>query len=189
MHKKYATVFGFSIYQDWTIQQSAGIPNFNKINSSITGAELLSQHDHTIANQVCEYDKNVVGYNRSEFCEIWLAHPAGHSVVVIDSINRNVIGYGVIRRCMLKPRIGPVFADSSEICRAIIHKLIERMSEEISKLGVAILHKSDDIRVLRIAEEIGLKNVRESFMQYTKKKIPFDESRMFVFTDYEVQYV
>jgi GNAT superfamily N-acetyltransferase len=58
------------------------------------------------------YDKAFFPDNRMEFLMCWINQPKGTALGVLQ--NRNLAGYGVLRRCRSGYKIGPLFADNPE---------------------------------------------------------------------------
>lgn len=73
-------------------------------------------------DQVLEYDRNCFPAPRREFLELWIRPPEGEALGYVS--DGKLRGYGVIRKCRLGCKIGPLFADSAEIAGALLNSLL-----------------------------------------------------------------
>lgn len=92
----------------------------------------------------------------------------------------------MISRALKIYRIGPVYADTEEIARLLVAMLIR--SKPLSMgYGVSFLYRSDDLRIPKMLDELKL-DAEETHQQrmYTERVIPFDEEKMYCFSDDEI---
>jgi hypothetical protein len=71
--------------------------------------------------QVLEYDRNCVPAARPTFLQAWVAQADALAVGYRRDSQLN--GYGVVRRCREGCKIGPLFANDSEIANALYGEL------------------------------------------------------------------
>ena len=80
------------------------------------------------SNAVEHFDAKRENTPRPHFLSSWLNHPAGKVIAVIDT-QGECHGFGRIRPCLLQSgvgwRIGPLMADSPELMKILLKKLID----------------------------------------------------------------
>ncbi len=116
------------------------------------------------SNAVELFDEKRETTPRPHFLSNWLNHPAGKVIAVIDSEGK-CHGFGRIRPCLLQKgdgwRIGPLMADSPNLLKILLKKLI------YSHPGLIII---DAPGVNRFASELfldlGFKSESETFRMY-----------------------
>ena len=81
---------------------------------------LLSDIDFQVLD---DYDANTFGHRRSNFLRTWINQPEGLSIGVVSS--GRLGGYGVLRKCKVGYKIGPLYADSNEIAFEIFETLVK----------------------------------------------------------------
>jgi GNAT superfamily N-acetyltransferase len=92
------------------------------------GADPPALGDHRIItldqipfDDVLDYDRTCFPATRSTFLRAWIAQPDS---LALGCVREGVLrGYGVIRRCRSGSKIGPLFADESQIAHALLGRL------------------------------------------------------------------
>lgn len=79
--------------------------------------------------ELLEYDHAVFGLDRTRFLQEWIHMPNAFSFAKIEQ--QKITGYGVIRRCSLGNKIGPLFADKPECFKEIYATLCTKVSGPI----------------------------------------------------------
>ena len=80
-----------------------------------------------------DYDIHIHVHPRPLFLEKWVFAPNCHCSVAINSSTGGVVGYGVVRATLGEEngwRVGPLFADSTSIARALYHDLFVQAADE-----------------------------------------------------------
>ncbi len=154
---------GKLVDQHWSLND---INNF----SFVEGASIPS-------NAVQKFDEKRETTSRPHFLSNWLNHPAGKVIAIID--NEGLChGFGRIRPCLLQNgdgwRIGPLMADSSNLLKILLKKLID------SHPGLIIidapgLNKSAS----ELFKEIGFKSDSETFRMYRGYQPPVSMSDVY----------
>ena len=89
---------------------------------------------------ILEYDTNVHVYPRHSFLKEWVFAPNCHASVAL-SHQGEVLGYSVARTTLREEegwRIGPVFANNSQLARCLYRDLCEKVSAENPQAIVAV---------------------------------------------------
>lgn len=81
-------------------------------------------HEHF--NDLCAYDRLHFPAPRTNFLNAWFKQANAHALVYLDK--DKVAGYGVIRQCHEGYRIGPLFANTPEIARALFETMCAKVS-------------------------------------------------------------
>ena len=77
-------------------------------------------------NSLNEYDRSVFVFERETFLKCWISRPETTSLALL--VEGRLTGYGVIRKCRVGFKIGPLFADDGAIARKIFQALTLRMN-------------------------------------------------------------
>ena len=75
--------------------------------------------------ELCAYDKPFFPDTRVQFLREWVNHPGHIGLAVLE--NRQLAGYGVLRRCHSGYKIGPLFADNAELAERLFVALKARV--------------------------------------------------------------
>jgi len=127
------------------------------------------------------YDRPFFPADRSRFIRSWVNQPEGISLGILQ--NRKLAGYGVMRACRTGYKIGPLFANSSELADLLFLALRSGIKTkqpiyldvpEVNQAGVSL------------AKRHNMEVVFETARMYTGKKpnIPLD--RVFGVTSFEI---
>src|SRR5688572_28033647 len=75
------------------------------------------------------YDNECFPAARPQFLKSWFAMADSYG---LDSVSNNkVTGYGIIRKCRQGYKIGPLFADNSDVAKVLYQSLCNRIEEGI----------------------------------------------------------
>ena len=77
-------------------------------------------------NSLNEYDRSVFLFDRESFLKCWISRPDTTSLALLTE--GRLRGYGVIRKCRVGFKIGPLFADDIFTARKIFEALTSRMN-------------------------------------------------------------
>lgn len=140
----------------------------------------LAEIDTVAFPRLLDYDERVVGFNRAIFLQHWITMPQSYGLVKIE--DQKVIGYGLIRKCERGYKIGPLFADNSQIAREIYLGLIEPYPGEDIVLDV--IHSNDE--ALKLVQEHGMTKIFETARMYKKLPPPQRLENIFGVTSFEL---
>ncbi|MFI7413332.1 GNAT family N-acetyltransferase [Streptomyces sp. NPDC049627] len=129
---------------------------------------------------ITAYDSACTPADRPRFLAHWLTGPGHHTLVRRDG--DRVTGYGVIRPGHDCPRIGPLFADTTEDARA----LFAALTTEAVGREVAIDVPETNTAAVALAEEAGLTPSFETARMYTGPVRPYAQERVFGVTTLEL---
>lgn len=87
------------------------------------------------------YDEKIFPVSRSKFLKLWITQPESLAIGYIK--NQKLLGYGVIRKCRVGYKVGPLFADNDGVANAIFQRLQTHAGESSSIfLDVPGVHSS-----------------------------------------------
>jgi GNAT superfamily N-acetyltransferase len=70
---------------------------------------------------ICVYDQKYFPAQRREFLHGWINMPDSKAVAYVEG--NKITGYGMIRKCLVGYKIGPLFADRAEIAETLFSSL------------------------------------------------------------------
>ena len=92
-------------------------------------------------HDVVDYDASVFGFSRHKFLQKWLYAPNSHAYVAAREEGKVVVGYIVVRSTLRPERgwkIGPLFANDSNIARSLYRAVFDRICAEDEKAIVCV---------------------------------------------------
>jgi hypothetical protein len=113
-------------------------------------------------SQISEYDKKHFLFERDMFIVKWITQE--NAVGRAYTTNEEVKGYGVIRKCGIGYKIGPLFADTPEIAEVLFNSLIATTNDEPVYLDIPEVNPE----ALALVERYNMKKVFETARMYTK---------------------
>lgn len=130
--------------------------------------------------QLLAYDRQCFPAARERFVSAWIAQPDAVALATIDA--GRVAGYGVVRRCRIGCKIGPLFADDADIATGLLRALAARMPGETIVLDVPDTNPA----AVALAERHGMSSVFETARMYTKEAPAIEIDRVFGVTSFEL---
>lgn len=111
---------------------------------------------------IAAYDCRCFAAARDAFLRAWIRQPGG-AALGVHSGDGGLAGYGVIRRCRAGHKIGPLFADSPAVARALFDALTARA--DAGPVFLDIPEPNSHARAL--VGDLGMKKVFETARMYT----------------------
>jgi GNAT superfamily N-acetyltransferase len=130
--------------------------------------------------RIAEYDRRCFPTWRERFLRPWLDQPDGLALVALD--DEVVQGYGVIRRCGVGGRIGPLFADDVDVAESLYTALAARMPGD----PVYIDMPEINAWAMGLAQRHQLKEVFGTARMYLGPRPRMAESRVYGITTFEL---
>ncbi len=129
------------------------------------------------SNAVERFDEKRENTPRPHFLADWLKHPAGKVIAVIDKEGR-CHGFGRIRPCLLQKgdgwRIGPLMADSPNLVKILLKKLID------SHPGLIIIDAPGlNKTAYELFRDLGFKSESQTFRMYRGYQPPVSMSDVY----------
>ena len=130
--------------------------------------------------QLLAFDTPVFGSERERFLRAWIDRPAGHALACVDG--ERLSGYGVLRPCHAGMKVGPLFAEDSDVAGALLAGLLATAGpgEDVFIDMPAANTRTGELREGR-AFEPSFETVR----MYLNGRPPEDVQRVFGVTTFE----
>lgn len=107
-----------------------------------------------------EYDSKIYGLNRAIFLQHWITLRNSYGFAKTQS--NKVLGYGIIRKCEIGYKVGPLFADNSETANEIFLSLLSMCEDKEVFLDVPEINKE----AIKLANQYNLQKVFETARMY-----------------------
>ncbi len=145
------------------------------------GCQEIVQLSTIPIDDIIDYDKTFFPDDRSTFIQAWINQKGSTSLGFIK--NGRLAGYGALRICLSGFKIGPLFADNSQIAKSLFLALKSCATD-----GVPIYFDPPEVNqaAIDIAEENNMTIVFATARMYTSDfpKLPLD--RIFSVTTFEL---
>lgn len=128
-----------------------------------------------------QYDRRVFPAPRKAFLEPWISMPESKASGYV--LNGRLKGYGVIRKCRIGYKIGPLFADDSQIAERLYLHLA---SYAENQTPVFLDVPEVNIAAISLAEKYNLKMDSETARMYTQEPPTLSLKRIFGITSFEL---
>ena len=131
--------------------------------------------------QLLEYDKRMFPVPRPIFLREWIKQPESSAVAYIK--DKRLTGYGMVRKCKIGFKVGPLFANSPEIA----DKLFQKMRSFTGKATPIFLDTPEvNKEAITLAKTHKMKPMFETARMYTKKQPLVNLNRVFGVTTFEL---
>jgi len=127
------------------------------------------------------YDRELFPAPRPDFLDLWLAPPAGRAYVALDP-NGCVAGYGVIRRCREGCKIGPLFAEDSDLADRLFRALVPYAEGGPVFLDIPEPHAA----AYALTQRYGMDKVFATARMYSQYDPELPLARIFGVTSFEL---
>lgn len=131
--------------------------------------------------KICDYDQRFFPGDRRTFLESWLQQPDSTTWVMVDG--PEITGYGMVRPCRKGYKIGPLFADSSEIAETLFLALKGSISSS-SELFLDV--PMVNAEAIALAQRHQLQPVFETARMYTQAPPTVPLQNIFGVTSFEL---
>jgi GNAT superfamily N-acetyltransferase len=114
--------------------------------------------------KLLDYDREMFPAPRSRFLEKWVNQPDSYAFAALEA--GNLEGYGVIRKCRVGYKIGPLFADDQDTAEKIFRALRASVPEETIYLDVPEPNK----KAMEIAKKYHMNVMFKTIRMYNRKE-------------------
>ncbi|MCD4785605.1 MAG: GNAT family N-acetyltransferase [Candidatus Eremiobacteraeota bacterium] len=126
------------------------------------------------------YDTRMFSAPRPQFLKRWIKQPDGKAVGVMS--DGEILGYGVIRKCRIGYKIGPIFADNPEVAEMIFNSL----SSGFPGQPVFLDTPGANPEAVELANRHKMKKVFETVRMYSKDTNILPVKNIFGVTSFEL---
>jgi GNAT superfamily N-acetyltransferase len=127
-----------------------------------------------------EYDARMFPVPRPQFLSCWIDQPEGAALAVVE--DDGLAGYGVIRKCRSGYKIGPLFADNTQIAETLFAALTSEVPGEPIFLDTPEVNPA----AVELAERHHMSVVFETARMYSKGEPALPMNRIFGVTSFEL---
>ena len=131
--------------------------------------------------QIKDYDRKFFPADRTEFLKSWLNMPESFSFTYLEG--SHIKGFGVIRKCRVGYKIGPLFSENTEIAEKLFLKLCSSVEKGTPVyLDVPEVNKEG----MDLAEKYKMKKVFGTARMYTGEFPDLPLNNIFGVTTFEL---
>jgi ribosomal protein S18 acetylase RimI-like enzyme len=130
--------------------------------------------------QLAAYDWQFFPAPRASFLSPWIKQPDAVAMAAVSE--GRIRRYGVLRKCRVGRKIGPLFADDVRTAEELFGALVAQCPGETVVLDVP----ETNAAAVALAERHGMANVFETARMYTKESPPIALERLFGVTSFEL---
>ncbi len=128
---------------------------------------------------VADFDERFFPARRQAFLEVWLTQP--QAVVSVARAGGKVTGYIVLRPCQQGAKVGPLFAESTTVAKA----LLLQAAQELQRFPIFIDAPEVNSRAMALAADLNMKLVWETLRMYTRMPREIELDGVFGLTNLE----
>lgn len=131
--------------------------------------------------EILKYDSNLFPAPRPQFLKCWINLPESTSIGYVRT--NKLLGYGVIRKCLVGYKIGPLFANNQKIAEELFLALNDHIPS-----GSQIFLDVPEVNsaAVKLANNHNMKMVFETARMYTKKQPNINLQKIFGITTFEL---
>lgn len=202
MYKKYMNN-GFGVAADYGLGVSSGSIDFKtmvQMEDYLANCPVRVQFaeppdlGESAFKNVLIYDQVAAGRERRQWCKsLLLHHEENESLIAVDGGDEQRIrGYATISDIGEdRLRIGPVYADTPEIAKALVFNLLVSYDEDLAEYDVRMfcMYPNESRRQHCLTDSLGLKVPWEMKHLFTKRLPNFDRQKVYCLADLDVNLI
>ena len=109
------------------------------------------------------YDNQLFPAPRPEFLKCWINQPQSIALGIMEK--NQIAGYGVLRKCLLGYKVGPLFADNAEFAETLFEALSSQIRKG-TKIFLDVPEETENPAAVAIAERHGMKVIFRTARMY-----------------------
>lgn len=146
---------------------------------SIENFQLVNLNNIAL-DEILVYEKQLFPAERRPFLKSWISQPESHALGYYQ--DGQLLGYTVMRRCLVGYKIGPLFADSTPIAEQLLTHLLSHVPDQLVILDIPELNQS----AITLAKKLGMQPGFETIRMYRNGSLTLDSSRIYGVTSLEL---
>jgi ribosomal protein S18 acetylase RimI-like enzyme len=131
-------------------------------------------------NAILSYDRQVFPANRPSFLKFWFQQPKSLALGYLK--DGKLLGYGMVRKCRVGYKVGPLFADNRKIADELFQQFRAFVGKDKIYLDVPEVNK----KAVALARQYKMKPMFETARMYTKKAPDIALQKIFGVTTFEL---
>lgn len=154
---------------------------FEGISRKYKENSVLKDISEVSFNKILQYDRKMFPAERKSFLRKWFGQPESKSFVAVG--DGEIVGYGTIRKCRNGYKVGPLFANKTELAEKILQSLVSYIDEGTSYyLDTPEVNKE----AVKLAQRYRMKPIFETARMYTKEEPKINLQKIFGVTTFEL---
>lgn len=130
---------------------------------------------------IYDYDQKIFGHSRKSFLKPWLVQSNG--LALSFQKNHEIKGYGVIRKCEIGYKIGPLFCEDRHIAEELFLSLLNA----VEKGGKIYLDVPEiNASALQLATKYDMQKSFETARMYTNPNVEYPIHKVFGVSTFEL---
>lgn len=130
--------------------------------------------------KLLEYDRRMFPAPRPDFLKKWINQPDSYSFAALEA--GELKGYGVIRKCRMGYKIGPLFADDQITAEKIFRALRASVPEEIIYFDVP----KPNEKAMEIARKYKMNVMFKTIRMYSREEPNIELDKVYGVTSFEL---
>lgn len=130
--------------------------------------------------KLLEYDRRMFPAPRPGFLKKWVDQPDSYSFATLE--DGNLKGYGVIRKCRIGYKIGPLFADNQDTAEKIFRALRASVPEETIYFDVP----EPNEKAMEIVKKYHMNVMFRTIRMYNRKEPDIELDKVYGVTSFEL---
>lgn len=175
------------VAQQKNYQKSGFKTAYRNIRYQGFGIKEEKSHPHLVLvknipfSKLKNYDDQIFPASRATFLKSWIQQP--ESLAVAYQKDGQILGYGVVRKCIKGFKIGPLYGDTEKIANILLQKSASFIGEkETLYLDVPEINR----QAVKLAKKYNMKPVFETIRMYTKESPQIPIKKIFGITSFEL---
>ena len=167
---------GFELaYRNVRFEYINPIGSKEKVNEKVTPI-----YDKDV-EKILAYDLTIFGHKRESFLKSWLTQPNAMALQYVE--NQTVKGYGVIRKCGIGYKVGPLYCDNEQIADELFSYL-----RNFVKGGEKIYLDVPEVNAagMELAYEYFMQKSFETARMYTNLSVGYPVHKVFGVSTFEL---
>ncbi len=132
--------------------------------------------------EIVAFDSKFFPAKRPRFLECWLYQKDASAFMVRENGRREILGYGVIRKCIQGHKIGPLFASETDVAEALLNSLVSTVPREDVFLDVPEPNRA----AAELAQKKLMNPVFSTARMYTKTAPALPLDKIYGITTFEL---
>lgn len=131
-------------------------------------------------SQLLAYDNQIFPVSRPSFLKKWIKQPESLSIGWVE--DEQLRGYGMVRKCQVGYKVGPLFTDNKQIAKT----LFDQMRIFVGNNPIFLDTPEVNQAAVKLAESYNMKPMFETARMYTKEEPNVPIEKVFGVTTFEL---
>ena len=153
----------------------------HKIVKNMTSQQNIISLDKVNFADLISYDSTLFPVNRKTFIKNWINLPESTGLAYID--DKKIMGYGLIRKCEIGYKIGPLFSNNEDVAE----KLYLNLTNSVKSNSLVYLDIPEvNTKALKLVKKYNMIPIFETARMYTREIPQIDLNMIYGITTFEL---